>query len=46
MATIRLVPSTYAVSNSSYVTVTSPSNMYNNTDHIMVNIIILYVSII
>ena len=33
MATIRLVPSTYAVSNSSYVTVTSPSNMYNNTDH-------------
>jgi len=33
MATIRLVPSTYAVNHSSYVSVTNPSNMYNNTDH-------------
>lgn len=33
MPTIRLVPSTYSVSNTSYVTVTNPSNMYNNTDH-------------
>lgn len=32
MATIRLVPSTYAVSNSSYVTVADASNMYDNTD--------------
>lgn len=32
MATIRLVPSTYAVSNSSYVTVTNANNMYTNTD--------------
>lgn len=32
MATIRLVPSTYAVSNASYVTVTDPENMYTNTD--------------
>lgn len=32
MATIRLVPSTYAVSNSSYVTVTDPDNMYTDTD--------------
>ena len=32
MATIRLVPSTYAVSNSSYVTVTNGSNMYTNVD--------------
>ncbi len=32
MATIRLVPSTYAVSNASYVTVTNPENMYANTD--------------
>jgi len=32
MATIRLVPSTYYRSNSSYVTVTNPSNMYTNTD--------------
>lgn len=32
MATIRLVPSTYAVSNSSYVTVTDAANMYTNTD--------------
>lgn len=32
MATIRLVPSTYAVSNASYVTVTNADNMYTNTD--------------
>lgn len=32
MATIRLTPSTYAVSNSSYVTVTNPEDMYTNTD--------------
>lgn len=30
--TVRLVPSTYAVSNSSYVSVTNPSNAYTNTD--------------
>lgn len=33
MATIRLVPSNYSRSNKSYITVTNPSNMYNNTDH-------------
>ena len=33
MATIRLVPSNYARSNTNYVTVTNPNNMYNNTDH-------------
>lgn len=33
MATIRLVPSNYGRSNTNYVTVTNPSNMYNNTDH-------------
>ena len=32
MATIRLVPSTYARSNTNYVTVTDGSNMYANTD--------------
>ena len=32
MATIRLIPSKYAVSNASYVTVTNPNNMYTNTD--------------
>lgn len=32
MATIRLVPSTYAVSNSSYLSVSNASNMYTNTD--------------
>ena len=32
MATMRLVPSTTAVSNSSYVTISSASNMYTNTD--------------
>lgn len=33
MATIRLVPSQYSVNNSSYVTVTDPTNMYYNVDH-------------
>ena len=32
MATIRLVPSTYYLSNSSYLNVSSASNMYTNTD--------------
>lgn len=32
MATIRLTPSTYAVSNSSYLSVSNASNMYTNTD--------------
>ena len=32
MATIRLVPSTYYLSNSSYLSVSSESNMYTNTD--------------
>lgn len=32
MATIRLVPSTYALSNSSYLTMADASNMYANTD--------------
>ena len=32
MATMRLVPSTYYRNNSSYVSVTNPSNMYTNTD--------------
>lgn len=32
MATIRLVPSTYYRSNSSYVSVTDADNMYTNTD--------------
>lgn len=32
MATIRLVPSTYYLSNSSYLSVTDASNMYSNTD--------------
>lgn len=32
MPTIRLVPSTYERSNTTYVTVTDPSNMYTNTD--------------
>ena len=32
MATIRLVPSTSAVSNSSYVAIASANNMYTNTD--------------
>ena len=32
MATIRLIPSTNAVSNTSYVSVSNASNMYANTD--------------
>lgn len=32
MATIRLIPSTYYLSNSSYLSVTNESNMYTNTD--------------
>lgn len=32
MATIRLVPSTYAVSNTQYVSVNNVNNMYTNTD--------------
>ena len=32
MATIRLVPSTYYLSNSSYLSVSNASNMYDNTD--------------
>lgn len=33
MATIRLVPSTYYRSNSSYLSVSNANNMYNNTDN-------------
>jgi len=33
MATIRLVPSAYTRSSSSYVVVSDPSNMYTNTDN-------------
>lgn len=32
MATIRLIPSTYALSSSSYLSVSNASNMYSNTD--------------
>ena len=32
MATIRLIPSTYAVSSTSYLSVTNPTNAYANTD--------------
>ena len=32
MATIRLVPSTYYLSNNSYLSVSNASNMYTNTD--------------
>lgn len=32
MATIRLVPSTYATSGTNYLTVTNKDNMYTNTD--------------
>lgn len=32
MATIRLIPSTYAVSSASYLSVSNASNMYTNTD--------------
>lgn len=33
MATIRLIPSAYAVSNTSYLSVSNASNMYHNTDN-------------
>ena len=33
MATIRLIPSTYAVSSTSYLSVTNASNMYHNVDN-------------
>ena len=33
MATMRLVPSTYYLSSSSYLSVTNAANMYNNTDN-------------
>lgn len=33
MATIRLVPSTYYLSSTSYLSVSSAANMYNNTDN-------------
>ena len=33
MATIRLVPSTYYLSSTSYLSVSSASSMYNNTDN-------------
>ena len=33
MATMRLVPSTYYLSSSSYLSVSNASNMYNNTDN-------------
>lgn len=33
MATIRLIPSTYYRSNSTYLSVADASNMYNNTDN-------------
>lgn len=33
MATIRLIPSTYTLSNTSYLSVSNASNMYNNTDN-------------
>lgn len=33
MATIRLIPSTYAVSNTSYLSVSNAANMYHNTDN-------------
>lgn len=33
MATIRLIPSTYAVSSSSYLSVSNADNMYHNTDN-------------
>lgn len=32
MAVARLIPSTYALSNSSYLSVSNENNMYNNTD--------------
>lgn len=33
MATIRLIPSTYAVSSTQYLSVSNASNMYHNTDN-------------
>lgn len=33
MATMRLVPSSYTLSNTSYLSVSNASNMYNNTDN-------------
>ena len=33
MATMRLIPSSYSVSSTTYLTVSNPSNMYNNTDN-------------
>lgn len=33
MATMRLIPSTYYLSSSSYLSVTDADNMYNNTDN-------------
>lgn len=33
MATIRLIPSTYAVSSTSYLSVSNAANMYHNTDN-------------
>ena len=33
MATIRLIPSTYAVSSTSYLSVSNATNMYHNTDN-------------
>lgn len=33
MATIRLIPSTYAVSGTSYLSVSNADNMYHNTDN-------------
>ena len=33
MATIRLIPSTYYLSSTSYLSVSNASNMYNNTDN-------------
>ena len=32
MATIRLIPSAYSLSNTSYLSVSNASNMYDNTD--------------
>lgn len=32
MATIRLIPSAYTLSNTSYLTISNASNMYDNTD--------------
>lgn len=32
MATARLIPSTYSLSNTSYLKITNPTNLYTNTD--------------